>query len=84
MEVSDAVIIYYSAGPSYSMSEQSKFRSFSEDLAKTPGPARYGATDNNKYLRKQPQEDYSQSKLYLYNMCHTEIMLIVQFELDTV
>ena len=32
------------------------FESYAEDLAKTPGPARYGATENNNYLKKQPQE----------------------------
>jgi len=42
-------------GPSYSMSERSNIRSYAEDLAKTPGPARYGATENNNYLKKQPQ-----------------------------
>ena len=32
------------------------FESYAEDLAKTPGPARYGATENNNYLKRQPQE----------------------------
>ena len=30
--------------------------SYAEDLSKTPGPARYGATENNNYLKRQPQE----------------------------
>jgi len=38
------------------MSERSNIRGFSEDLAKTPGPARYGSTENNIYLKKNPQE----------------------------
>jgi len=42
-------------GPSYTMSERSNIRGFSEDLAKTPGPARYGSTENNIYLKKNPQ-----------------------------
>lgn len=42
-------------GPSYTMSDRSNIRSYSEDLAKTPGPAQYGATENNNYLKKQPQ-----------------------------
>ena len=33
-----------------------KLQSYAEDLAKTPGPARYGATENNNYLKRQPQE----------------------------
>ena len=46
----------FSGGPSYTMSERSNIRGFSEDLAKTPGPARYGSTENNIYLKKNPQE----------------------------
>lgn len=42
-------------GPSYTMSERSNFRSYSEDLAKTPGPARYSATHNEVYLKRNPQ-----------------------------
>jgi len=42
-------------GPSYTMSERSNFRSYSEDLAKTPGPARYSATHNELYLKRNPQ-----------------------------
>ena len=38
------------------MSERSNFRSYSEDLAKTPGPARYSATHNEVYLKRNPQE----------------------------
>ena len=38
------------------MSERSNFRSYSEDLAKTPGPARYSATHNEIYLKRNPQE----------------------------
>merc|ERR1719348_732591 len=37
------------------MSERSNFRSYSEDLAKTPGPARYSATHNEIYLKRNPQ-----------------------------
>ena len=38
------------------MSARSNFRSYSEDLAKTPGPARYSATHNEIYLKRNPQE----------------------------
>jgi len=43
------------ASPSYTMSERSNIRSYAEDLAKTPGPAGYGRTENNNFLRKTPQ-----------------------------
>ena len=48
------------------MSERSNIRGFSEDLAKTPGPARYGSTDNNIYLKKNPQElaQYQKKKYF--------------------
>lgn len=42
-------------GPSYSMSARLSLGSFSEDLARTPGPARYGAPSNDSFLKRNPQ-----------------------------
>ncbi|XP_064619539.1 ciliary microtubule associated protein 1A-like [Lineus longissimus] len=40
--------------PSYSMTGRSKTGSFSEDLAKTPGPGQYNATEPNIVKQKSP------------------------------
>jgi len=42
------------SNPSYSMTARTNVNSFSEDLAKTPGPAKYGRTSNNLVKNKQP------------------------------
>ena len=39
---------------SYSMAARAYTGSFSEDLAKTPGPGRYNAVTNDTYTRKSP------------------------------
>ena len=39
---------------SYSMAARAYTGSFSEDLAKTPGPGRYNAVTTNTYTRKSP------------------------------
>jgi hypothetical protein len=38
------------------MSARLSLGSFSEDLARTPGPARYGAPSNDSFLKRNPQE----------------------------
>jgi len=41
--------------PQYSLSGRSEVGGFSEDLAKTPGPAHYNVTNPNTYRTKRPQ-----------------------------
>ena len=47
-------IINKKAYPAYSMTQRSKINGFDEDLAKTPGPAKYNVTNPNLYRNKQP------------------------------
>jgi len=41
--------------PSYSMTKRTNINGFAEDLAKTPGPAKYNTTNPNVIKGKQPQ-----------------------------
>ena len=47
-------IINKQAHPAYSMTGRSKINGFDEDLARTPGPAKYNVTSPNLYRNKQP------------------------------
>nr|XP_009858590.1 outer dense fiber protein 3-like [Ciona intestinalis] len=57
-------IINKSAHPAYSMTGRSNIHGFDEDLARTPGPAKYNVTTPNAYRNKQP----------LYSMLGRNIM----------
>lgn len=47
-------IINKKANPSYTMVKRTNVNGFAEDLAKTPGPAKYGTTDINSTKNRQP------------------------------